>query len=141
MKYLLIIFLLLSTSVYASESIYGTWVVVDSKFVGISAMDLEEAKTWYGNKAIYSKNRASFRDDECSKPVYKTEICDKDDFHFRFRASFQELGLEGEKVEIIVIGCPDNWIAPGSLIIKVNNDHVYTIWDGVFFLLEKQKNP
>ena len=78
---------------------------------------------------------------ECQNPVYKTERIDSDKFRFLYRASFHELGIQGETVEIIEIGCPGNWIAPGSEIIKVNNDQIYTLWDGVFFLLEKQKNP
>lgn|SRR5690606_34503708 len=134
---LLLIFLLFSCSANENEWYLGAWKVSDAKFPGISAMGMEEAKVWFGSEAIYTKTKVAFRDETCDSPEFKMTSLTEAEFFSSYRATFKQLEIEGESVEILQVGCPANWIAPGSTLIKANSNFGYTLWDGVFFKVDK----
>lgn len=137
MRYAILLLALLISSVYADEWYLGVWKVTDAKFPGISAMGIGEAKSWFGSEGIYTKGKVTFRDETCDNPKYRIETLTEDGFYSSYRATFQELGIEGKSVEILEVGCPSDWVAAGSTIIRANRKFGYTLWDGVFFKIEK----
>ncbi|TYT74239.1 hypothetical protein [Desulfobotulus mexicanus] len=138
MKYItILIFLLISSSAQASDWYIGEWKVIDAKFPGICAMSMEEAKVWFGSAATYTKEKVIFRNELCENPVFKIESKTEDKFFSSYKATFDELSIEGEVVEILQVSCPSNWVATGSTIIKTNENFAYTLWDGVFFKIDK----
>lgn len=137
MKYLAIILFLISSAVHAGDWYLGAWKVMGAKLPGVSAMDLDEAKTWFDSEAEYTQEKVTFRNEVCDNPIFKTETLSKDEFYSSYRVSFEQLGIEGQAVEILNVGCPAEWVAAGSTVIKANAQFSYTLWDGVFFKIVK----
>src|SRR5690606_16188643 len=115
----------------------GGWQEADAKFPGPSVRGMDEAKVWVGSEASYTETKVSFRDESCDKPKFTVTSLTEDEFYSAYRARFKTLGIEGESVEILHVGCPSDWIAPGATLIKANNNFGYTLWDGVFFKVDK----
>lgn len=137
MRYVvLFIFTLLSPGCTSSWYL-GVWEVTDARFPGISAMGLEEARTWFGSKAVYSNSKVTFRGERCEAPQFKLESLTEENFRSEYKAAFTDLGIESTSAEILEVRCPSRWIVPASAFIKVNADTGYIVWDGVFFKLEK----
>lgn len=136
---LLIISCLASCSAPESEWYIGVWQVTDAKFPGVSAMGMEEAEEWFGDEATYSNNKVTFRDESCAHPEFQVTSSNAAEFYANFRARFQDLEITGESVEILEVVCSGNWVAPGALLIRATDNTAYTLWDGVFFKLEKIK--
>jgi|SRR5690554_1047545 hypothetical protein len=134
---LLLMFLLFSCSTPEAKWYLGVWQVSDAKFPGISAMGMDEATVWFGSEASYTETKVSFRDESCDNPKFTITSLTEDEFYSTYRARFKTLGIEGELVEILNVGCPSDWIAPGATLIKANNNSGYTLWDGVFFKVDK----
>lgn len=137
MRYIIVLLLIFARSAHADEWYLGVWKVTDAKFPGISAMGMDDAKKWFGSEAVYNKQKVTFHDETCDNPKYSIETLTEDKFYSSYRATFHELGIEGKSVEILDVGCSSNWVAPGSTIIKANNKSAYTLWDGVFFKIDK----
>lgn len=117
----------------------GTWVVTDHKAPAISAMSQEEADSWVGKVAQYTQQKASFDGEVCESPTYEKTTMQDEDFLTGFRISPESLGFKQGPIEVVEVYCGNKkWVAPGSILIKIDEDRVFTVWDGVFFLLHKQ---
>ncbi|RUO29756.1 hypothetical protein CWE12_07225 [Aliidiomarina sedimenti] len=140
MRYISLLLCLFTLSCAAADSdwYFGTWEVSDAEFPGMSAMGMEQAETWFGSELTYTPAKVAFRDERCDSPTFTTSSLTGDEFYASYRATLQALGIAGEQVEIVEVGCPDNWIAAGSKMIKAGSDSAYILWDGVFFRVEKQ---
>lgn len=134
---ILLCFFTLSCAADDSEWYLGGWEVSGAEFPGISAMGMEKAKTWFGSELTYTKEQVAFRGETCDSPVYSSTLLTEGEFYSLYRAKFQGLGIAGDSVELLEVGCPDNWIAVGSTMIKVSDISAYILWDGVFFKVEK----
>lgn len=115
----------------------GSWSVSDAEFPGMSAMGMTEAQEWFGLVASYRLDRVSFKDDSCHTPAYTTRKLSESDFYQEFRATFAALAIDQEEVTLVEVNCAGDWLAPGSVLIQVDEDNAYTTWDGVFFKLDK----
>ena len=139
MKHILIFLLLIAKPVYAGEWYFGEWKVTGFKFAPVSAMDERTARAWTGAVASYSESSVNFMNEVCNKPVYKIVNMKEGDFYSDYRLTFKMLGIKDAGVTIIEVGCPSAWVAAGATLIRVNNNVAYTLWDGVFFKLEKSR--
>jgi hypothetical protein len=118
----------------------GTWMVIDHKAPGISAMGREEADSWVGKVAQYSNDKASFDGKVCESPIYKQRGMRAEDLYTGFRISPESLGYEDGPIELIEVYCGDReWMTPGSTLIRMGENKLFMVWDGVFFHLEKQE--
>jgi len=121
------------------SAFYGTWTVVDHKEPGISAMNQNEINSWMGKKIHYSKIKAFLPSESCQFPVYKSESMTIQEFQSEFHFTPASLGYTGQIIEIINISCKNEvWIVPGSMLIWLEKEKLFMIWDGVFFHLQKQ---
>lgn len=137
MRCALLLMSMLSMSACTSNWYVGEWQVTDAKFPGISAMGMEEAGEWFGSTAIYSESGVSFRNEQCDAPHFGFESLTQDDFRTSYRATFSDLDITGDRVEILHVGCPSAWIAPGATFIQADRGTGYLLWDGVFFKVER----
>jgi hypothetical protein len=120
-------------------TISGTWVVTDHQAPGISAMGREEADSWLGKVAQYTKEKASFDGKVCDSPIYKQRGMQAEDFYTGFRISPESLGYEDGPIELIEVYCENReWMTPGSTLIRMGNNKLFMVWDGVFFHLEQK---
>lgn len=134
---LLLLFLLLSCSTPEAKWYLGVWKVTDAKFPGISAMGMDEAKAWFGSEVTYTETKVTFRDESCHSPEFTTTLLTEDEFFSAYRATFKALGIEGESVEILHVDCSSSWTSSGATLVKANSNFGYTLWDGVFFKVDK----
>lgn len=118
----------------------GSWVVIDHKAPGISAMDRAEADAWVGKMAAYTKEKASFDGKECARPAYKARSMQADEFYSGFRVAPESLGYEGGSIRVIEVYCGERaWANPGNTLVRVGKDRLFLVWDGVFFLLQERR--
>ncbi len=137
MRFIVLLFSL-SAIFGCSRSWYlDEWTVSGAKFAAISAMDMPQAETWFGSKAVYSDSTVSFRGESCTAPQFTVDTLREAEFRRLYRAAFTTLGIEGEMVEILEVRCPESWTQPGAKLIKADANTAYIPWDGVFFQLER----
>lgn len=137
MRHLLLLFLILGASGCASSWYIGEWTVTEARFPGISAMGVDEAREWYGAEAVYAASSVTFRDESCEQPRFTASEMDEAAFTRAYRTTFSALDIEGLSVRIVEVGCPDNWVHPGALLIEAGPESGYIVWDGVFFKMLK----
>ncbi len=102
-------------------------------------MSPEEAKTWVGKVAHYTKQTASFDGETCASPTYRQRIILLEKFYDEFRASPELLDYtEGPIPSVEVLCGKRSWAAPGSMLMKGEEVPMVMVWDGVFFFLQKQ---
>ena len=117
----------------------GSWIVIDHKAPGISAMSKEEADSWVGKMAEYTIEKASFDGKECAPPIYKPRAMRTDEFYAGFRAAPESLGYEGGSIDVVEVYCGGSqWMNPGGMLIRVGGNKLFLVWDGVFFHLKEQ---
>ena len=115
----------------------GKWKVIDASFPGISAMDMDEARAWFGSVAVYTNKLVSFREEVCVSPSYKINNLSEGEFYTDYKVTFKQLDIEAKSVDVLEVGCPENWTAAGSALIKADGRSGYLLWDGVFFRVNK----
>ena|SRR5690554_749812 len=116
----------------------GEWVVTDVRFPTVSALGADEAREWFGSRAVYSDSHVSFRGERCESPKFELGSYTESDFIMAYRTSFVQLGIEGDSVSILRVTCTGVSVFPGSTLVKVTNDMIYAPWEGAFFRLDRQ---
>ena len=116
----------------------GDWRVIWFTAPGISALGPTEAAGWIGTVATYDKNRAAFGRETCAAPSYATRTMTPDEFAKEYHVRAADLGLQGDAVTLVTVTCPSAWTNRGSLLIVKSSDTLLTMWDGVFFELERR---
>ena len=116
----------------------GDWRVIWFTAPGISALAPTEATAWIGTVATYDKDRAAFGRESCAAPSYATRTMTPDEFAREYRVRAADLGLQGDAVTLVTVTCPSAWTSHGSLLIVKSADVLLTMWDGVFFELERR---
>jgi hypothetical protein len=135
-KYLAFVIILISSFAHSEEWYIGKWEVVDAKFPGMSAMGMSEAKLWFGDIAYYTTSEINFRGEICTSPTFLNSELSKGEFYTYYRASFQQLSITGNSVDVLKVKCKDNSGVVAAGLINTNNGFVYILWDGVFFKLK-----
>lgn len=115
----------------------GAWRVSGHRALGVSAMSPEEAAAWIGRTAEYSGERARFETEECATPEYVDGSLTAEQFAAEFGMAPTALDLE-VPVTTITVRCRGDWTVPGSRLIVRGADRMYTLWDGMFFVLERE---
>jgi uncharacterized membrane protein len=115
----------------------GKWRVTAHQAPGISAMNPDTAAVWVGRTAEYTSTRAVFGPDECTEPNYAITSLATSGFAAEFGVLPEALGLAAP-VTVVTVGCRGDWTVPGNRLIVKGPDRLFTLWDGVFFELERQ---
>jgi hypothetical protein len=117
---------------------FGKWRVVGHLEPGIAAMSPEQAQTWLGTAAVYSRSAARFGRERCTTPAYVVSHLDVGTFMEQFRLRPTDIGIHSQPVTVITIQCNGPWVAPGAIIVVSGPDRILTLWDGVFFELQRK---
>lgn len=117
----------------------GAWTIVAHRIPGVSAKTEEEAIAWHGRVIMYAEGHAASHDDTCRAASYGFETRPADRFLGEsYHIAPHTLGIEKSTIDVMWVGCGGNpWTAPGGVLIWVDNDRVFTPWDGVFFELTR----
>mgnify|MGYP004073626887 CR=1 FL=1 len=119
----------------------GTWVITDANFASVSAMSHADAKKWFGKSYQYFTNIAKLDQQECRSPSYDSQSLDEQAFESQFNTSLAQAGINQKRFEAITVSCESGMSGPGQSIFKLNDSNAVTVWDGVFFKLEKASEP
>lgn len=116
---------------------YGEWTAGEKiYFMPISAMGEDDYKQQYlGKVAAFSEKKASFGDESKENPIYSESSITKEVFIETYRMNPEDMGLAAGETKIIHI---ENWNNPGSTLIVKDKDTLITLWDGVFFELNRK---
>lgn len=118
----------------------GVWTVVGHAFAGAAAMAEEEARDWHGRTIRLLDWEAQAPGARCAAPEYRTTRPSAEAFIADFRAwpSSLTLPVGPGGVEVLRVQCEgQDWIAPGGRLVRMPEDRALTVWDGVFFVLER----
>jgi hypothetical protein len=118
---------------------YGKWKVIGYKALPVSAMSETGARSWLGRIGVYGPNSARFHETECEKTSYLPRTVSVVDFVRDYRCKPADLGIPSGTVEIIEVESAGHPFAnPGGVLIKRADGKMLMLWDGVFFILQKQ---
>ncbi|HEU4364815.1 MAG TPA: hypothetical protein VFT13_05050 [Candidatus Krumholzibacteria bacterium] len=117
----------------------GAWTIVAHRIPGVSARTEVEATAWHGRVIMYAEGHAASHDDTCRAATYGFETRPADRFLGEsYHIAPHTLGIDKKTIDVMWVGCDGNpWAAPGGVLIWVDNDRVFTPWDGVFFELTR----
>jgi hypothetical protein len=122
------------------RDLFGTWQIVSFRFGEGVSVGSRDAKKLLGMKLQFGDKRAVSGHEVCASAVYKSKRMTADEFRDDFRTSLKSIGIKGDHVDIVDVACEGNdWTVPGATLLKVRSGQMLTIWDGVFFILKKQR--
>ena len=140
----LVLIICVTTTANAQESrgrnLFGTWQIVAFRFGEGISVGPREARKFMRLKLRLGETRAQSGREVCTSPVYKSKRMTADEFSYDFRTSLKSIGIRGNHVDVVDIECGGrDWLVPGGTLLKVKEDQMLTLWDGVFFVLKKQR--
>ncbi|HUG00747.1 MAG TPA: hypothetical protein VML95_02665 [Longimicrobiales bacterium] len=118
----------------------GVWTVAGHWRADVSALAEEEAEAWRGRSLRLVDWEALVPGNRCAQPAYRTESLSAEAFVSRFDSWPADLILPvtDGRVEVMTVTCDgSDWVAPGATMIRVDADRALTVWDGVFFALDR----
>ncbi len=124
----------------AGGGLTGVWTVTGHALSGAAAMDGAEASAWRGRTIRLVDWEAQAPGARCAEPVYRTTTEPAGMFVGRFESWPPDLVLpiQGGQVEVMTVRCEGrDWVGPGGTMIRVDAARALTVWDGVFFSLER----
>ncbi len=116
------------------RDIVGKWHVAEEVVPG--AVPSSQNQGWTGRRAVYTAHRAIFDNDACGQPSYVSRVVDAAAFEREFRVPPTALGLPDGATCVTDVGCPGEWVSPGSPLIH-SSAGLLTNWQGVFMRLER----
>jgi hypothetical protein len=119
-------------------SFHGDWRIVLFTAPGNAALAPTNAADWIGTVATYDAHRAVFGRATCAAPTYATRTMTADEFTTQYRVRPADVGLPADAVTQITVTCPSSWTNRGSVLLVKSRDALLTMWDGVFFELERR---
>jgi uncharacterized lipoprotein YbaY len=125
----------------AQAAVFGEWRVTSFAAPGISALTPKEASAWIGTRANYAEGLALFGEERCDRPSYETRSMTLDQFAEEYRVRPADVGLRGEPLTRVTVGCSTPWSHRGRVLFVRSPDALLTTWDGTFFELERNKPP
>jgi hypothetical protein len=118
--------------------IEGTWKVEKYALTAMSKMAEEDAREWIGQKAYFEEQKVVLPDDNCEKPEFKIKSVDTKAYLYSNYKSFMEnLGINKNEIKVITITSNKNYFRD---IIKIDDNMIVIIKEGIFFFLSKQSN-
>jgi hypothetical protein len=122
------------------SSIFGAWRVVSYRFGDGPSVGEREARVLLGKSATYGLRHAGFAAEACLSPAYVTTRMTEEQFYRAFRTSLRSIGISAGSAEVVEVSCQGrHWTSPGSLVIRLRGGRMLTVWDGVYFVLERRR--
>ena len=129
----------------------GSWTITKYISADISAMTDKIAKEWVGKKATVEKvihfpyyDIPSYKDvfDQTycgyidNRYLYPDTIVSTEKYFQQFKINYQSLGLNKNTILLVRTACADT---PFHEIIIKNDNELIIHWDGIFFVLTRDK--
>ena len=125
------------------QAVFGTWRVSGSLCPGECALTQPAADAWRGRTASYLDTIAGFPDNSCTNPRYNIGHWTAEGRYGGVRLI--DLGIKEDSALVVEIRCPTKpaigndvrWQAPGAFLLLKDHNHLFAIWEGVFFELTR----
>jgi hypothetical protein len=138
---IIILSILAASSAIASvEDAFGKWIVTDYLTPGVHALTVEEAKARYGKGMVVYRDWFAFSGERIQRPQYfETTFKSEDEFFDHFRLPTSAFGASAATITMIEVKRSDGFDleAPGGLLLVTKSGTIYTLWDGLYFVLKK----
>lgn len=116
--------------------IEGAWKIEKYAFSAMAEMTEEDANELIGQEAYFQEQKVVLPDDNCEKPEFKIKSVDTSTYLYSNYKSFMEsLGISQKEIKVITITSNKNYFRD---IIKLDDNMIVIIKEGVFFFLSKQ---
>jgi hypothetical protein len=126
----------------SSKSYLGTWVV--SKKIAttpVYAMSEDKIKSYIGKELYLTEKKVSFDKENLVNPTFEETTLSDSDFISENKVSLKTIGISlpsVKKVDVIQ-NVNSNWTSFfGNTFYVKDNNTLITLWDGVFFELNKK---
>lgn len=122
----------------------GEWTVVGHRIPGISAMSDADASAWHGRIVRFSADGARSGAASCPRPKYREREVRTDSLlTVGFGVASTALGPPDSVparlrlTDVFCKGVP--WASMGGRLLWTGADRAWTMWDGVFFDLRRNR--
>ncbi|CAM3555279.1 hypothetical protein [Deinococcus frigens] len=124
----------------APVRIFGTWEVTAYRFGDGISVGENGARPNVGRILTYSANRA-VSNETCAAPTYSLGRATAQAFLEDYRTSLTSVGIRGNAVDTVTVRCAGNdWTEFGATVFRVSVREALTVWDGVYYVLERRGN-
>ena len=119
-------------------SLFGDWKTVAYRFAeGTPGGAAPDAERFIGTKVRLYSDGAEVGVKACDSPAYESKRSTKEELLRDPGIDLKALGVKGEYVETVNIKCEGGgWQPPTSLLLKIKDNEMLMLWDGVFLVLK-----
>ncbi len=118
--------------------ISGEWKIYKYKQSETSSITEEEAESFIGKSAAFDETVAILVDDSCTNPTYKIKNVAADDYViYQYKVKPEYIDIQNDKIQVVTVTSGNQFF---NEFIKINNNHIISYIDGVFFYLEKSSD-
>jgi hypothetical protein len=118
---------------------FGRWKI-DSLKSDHTKESLRDLQKLVGSRVMIRYSSAQVGSRVCSSISYEYKEIKSTDFERDFDVRLSTLGINDANVETISLTCEGNsWLPPKSMLVRVKDEELVMLWQGVFFVLKREK--
>lgn len=115
----------------------GTWIVTNAYQPETLTKLSIDVDSVLGSSFIYHSNTAHLNQQQCELPKYKKRKMDHDEVVAQYHVDSSALGFDDGHITQVVLTCENNVQGLGSVLLFQEHTAAYTVFDGIFFRIEK----
>jgi len=122
---------------------FGTWKITAFRYTSgekPSGGEPIELSQIVGHPMIMTLYNMSVGKQTCSSPVYESETISAKSLSEKMGGAPEALGPVGDPVQTIKVSCNSgDWKPPRSLLIRLNENQMFLLWEGVLLELTSSR--
>jgi hypothetical protein len=132
-----------SAGAFIPDHLRGDWKVYSHRAIGETSVPEDVAVGFRGRPVTFTLEYAAFGPDTCRRPTYHAAMLRADSvLASDYGASPSHFGFVGGATAIVTrteLRCGEQpWNSPAGLVMDMPDGHVYLVWNGTFFQLERR---
>jgi hypothetical protein len=118
---------------------FGSWKVVAYKFADGSANPEPQFIKLVGTRVRFQPEAAQIGEKVCSALAYEDKRASREELN-QLGVKLEALGIVADYAETTKLKCErSGWAPPQSLLLKVKEDEMLMLWNGVFLVLKRER--
>lgn len=114
----------------------GTWIVTKAYQPETTQKEVD-VDSLLGSSFIYHPDTAHLNQQQCVLPRYQKRKMNHDELAAQYHVDSSALGFDDGHITQVVLTCENNVQGVGSVLLFQEHTAAYTVFDGVFFRIEK----
>jgi hypothetical protein len=123
---------------------FGSWKVDAYRFGDGSpngATPAPELSGLVGTRVRLASDQAAVGAKVCFSPAYQSRRATKEEFSRGLGIELESIGIKAGYADTIAVRCEGTgWAPPQSLLVKLSEDGMLMLWDGVFLVLKRERH-